>query len=111
MLGSFTKKRKWRNTTGTCIAEIGNGGIVVLTLGPLVTFVLIAVVLLLSGVKVLREYERAVIFRLGRLVPYRGPGLSYVVPLVERMVRVSLRTITLYERYTKIRSREGARPV
>jgi regulator of protease activity HflC (stomatin/prohibitin superfamily) len=63
--------------------------------GPLVTFVLIGVVLLASGVKVLREYERAVIFRLGRLAPYRGPGLIYVVPLVERMVRVSLRIIAL----------------
>jgi len=49
----------------------------------------------LSGLKILREYERAVIFRLGRLVPSRGPGVIYVIPLVERMVRVALRTITL----------------
>jgi regulator of protease activity HflC (stomatin/prohibitin superfamily) len=56
---------------------------------------LIGVVLLLSGLKVLREYERAVIFRLGRLVASRGPGVIYVLPLVERMVRVALRTITL----------------
>jgi regulator of protease activity HflC (stomatin/prohibitin superfamily) len=53
------------------------------------------VLLLVSGVKVLREYERAVVFRLGRLVPYRGLGLIYVIPLIERMVRVSLRTIAL----------------
>ena len=45
--------------------------------------------------KILQEYERAVIFRLGRLVPYRGPGIIYVIPLVERMVRVDLRTITM----------------
>jgi regulator of protease activity HflC (stomatin/prohibitin superfamily) len=51
--------------------------------------------LLVSGVKVLREYERAVVFRLGRIVPYRGPGLIYVIPLIERMVRVSLRTIAM----------------
>ncbi len=52
-------------------------------------------VLLISGVKVLSEYERAVVFRLGRLMPYRGPGIIYVIPLIERMVRVDLRTITM----------------
>ncbi|MCS6925078.1 MAG: slipin family protein [Candidatus Binatia bacterium] len=57
--------------------------------------VLFAIVLLISGVKILSEYERAVIFRLGRLVPHRGPGIIYVIPLLERMVRVDLRTITM----------------
>jgi len=52
-------------------------------------------VLIASGVKVLPEYERAVIFRLGRLVPSRGPGVIYVIPLVERMVRIALRTIAM----------------
>src|SRR5436190_14104412 len=66
-----------------------------MSLGPLATFVLIALVLLASGVKVLPEYERGVIFRLGRLVPYRGPGVIYVVPVLERMVRIDLRTITM----------------
>jgi regulator of protease activity HflC (stomatin/prohibitin superfamily) len=66
-----------------------------MSLGPLATFVLIALVLFASGVKVLPEYERAVIFRLGRLVPHRGPGVIYVVPLIERMVRIDLRTITM----------------
>src|ERR687887_646005 len=63
--------------------------------GPAVTFVFIAAVLAMSGLKVLREYERAVVFRLGRLVSARGPGVIYVIPLLERMVRVALRTITL----------------
>jgi regulator of protease activity HflC (stomatin/prohibitin superfamily) len=66
-----------------------------MSLGPLATFVLIVLVLIASGVKVLPEYERAVIFRLGRLVPHRGPGLIYVVPVIERMVRIDLRTITM----------------
>ncbi|HKA54059.1 MAG TPA: slipin family protein [Candidatus Binatia bacterium] len=66
-----------------------------MNLGPLATFVLIALVLIVSGIKVLPEYERAVIFRLGRLVPHRGPGVIYVVPLIERMVRIDLRTITM----------------
>ena len=64
-------------------------------IAPLTTMVLFAVVLLLSGLKVLKEFERAVIFRLGRLVGARGPGLVYVIPLVERMERVDLRTVTM----------------
>jgi regulator of protease activity HflC (stomatin/prohibitin superfamily) len=50
---------------------------------------------LLSGIKIMREYERAVIFRLGRLVASRGPGIIYVIPVIERMQRVELRTITM----------------
>jgi regulator of protease activity HflC (stomatin/prohibitin superfamily) len=63
--------------------------------GSMVTFFLIALVILVSGIKILSEYERAVIFRLGRLVPYRGPGIIYVIPFIERMVRVDMRTLTL----------------
>jgi regulator of protease activity HflC (stomatin/prohibitin superfamily) len=48
-----------------------------------------------SGVKVLKEFERAVIFRLGRLVAARGPGIIYVIPGIERMQRVDLRTVTM----------------
>jgi len=64
-------------------------------LGPVVTVLVFAGVLLASGLKVLREYERGVIFRLGRLVSHRGPGLVYVLPFVERMLKVDLRTITM----------------
>ena len=63
--------------------------------GPAVTFGFIALVLAISGLKVLPEYERAVIFRLGRLVAARGPGVIYVVPLLERMVRVTLRIVAM----------------
>lgn len=48
-----------------------------------------------SAVRVLREYERAVMFRLGRLMELRGPGLVLLIPSIDRMVRVSLRTVTL----------------
>jgi regulator of protease activity HflC (stomatin/prohibitin superfamily) len=48
-----------------------------------------------ASVRVLREYERAVVFRLGRLMNQRGPGLVMLVPSIDRMVRVSLRTVTL----------------
>jgi len=64
-------------------------------LGPLLTVLVFAVVLVASGLKVFREYERAVIFRLGRLVSHRGPGIIYVIPLIEKMLRVDLRTITM----------------
>ena len=49
----------------------------------------------LSGLKVLREYERAVVFRLGRLVGARGPGIIYVIPGIEKALRIDLRTITM----------------
>jgi regulator of protease activity HflC (stomatin/prohibitin superfamily) len=61
----------------------------------LATVLVIGGILLVSGIKILREYERGVIFRLGRMVNPRGPGIIYVIPLVERMVRLDLRTITM----------------
>jgi regulator of protease activity HflC (stomatin/prohibitin superfamily) len=48
-----------------------------------------------SSVRVLREYERGVVFRLGRLMEQRGPGLLVMIPSIDRLVRVSLRTVTL----------------
>jgi regulator of protease activity HflC (stomatin/prohibitin superfamily) len=59
--------------------------------------VAVAVLLVVAGTstRVLREYERAVVFRLGRLLPEKGPGLVLLVPLVDRMVRVDMRTVTL----------------
>jgi len=51
--------------------------------------------MLISGVKILREYERAVVFRLGRLTGDRGPGLIYVIPGLEKMVRIDMRTVTM----------------
>jgi regulator of protease activity HflC (stomatin/prohibitin superfamily) len=48
-----------------------------------------------SSVRVLREYERGVVFRLGRLMDQRGPGLALLIPSIDRMVRISLRTVTL----------------
>jgi regulator of protease activity HflC (stomatin/prohibitin superfamily) len=64
-------------------------------LGPVATFIVIAVVLLISGIKTLKEYERGVIFRLGRMVEPRGPGIIYVIPGIEKMVRMDLRTVTM----------------
>jgi regulator of protease activity HflC (stomatin/prohibitin superfamily) len=55
----------------------------------------IIVLIIFSGLHILTEYERGVVFRLGRLTPYRGPGVIFVFPIIERIVRIDLRTITL----------------
>ena len=57
--------------------------------------VVIVVMFLANAIKVVREYERGVIFRLGRLVGAKGPGLFLIIPVVDKMVKVSLRTVTL----------------
>src|ERR671913_2307744 len=57
--------------------------------------VLAAAALAAASVRVLREYERAVVFRLGRVIDEKGPGLVLLIPGIDRMVRVSLRTVTL----------------
>lgn len=57
--------------------------------------VFLAVALISSAVKIVQEYERGVIFRLGRLVGAKGPGLFFIIPIVDRMVKVDLRTVTL----------------
>ncbi|HEY4826211.1 MAG TPA: slipin family protein [Solirubrobacteraceae bacterium] len=68
----------------------------------IIAIVVVLVVLLVIGltavgasIRVLREYERGVVFRLGRVMDMRGPGLVMLVPTIDRMVRVSLRTVTL----------------
>jgi regulator of protease activity HflC (stomatin/prohibitin superfamily) len=64
-------------------------------IGPVATFVIIVVVLIISGIKILKEYERAVVFRLGRMVGARGPGIVYIIPGIEKMVKMDLRTVTM----------------
>ncbi len=57
--------------------------------------VFFVLVILANSLRILREYERGVVFRLGRYVGSRGPGLIVLVPFIEKMVKVSLRTITM----------------
>ena len=62
----------------------------------IIVLAFLLVLFLISAIKVAREYERGIIFRLGRLLPEpKGPGLFILIPIVDRMVRVDLRTITL----------------
>ncbi|HEX6153998.1 MAG TPA: slipin family protein [Solirubrobacterales bacterium] len=63
--------------------------------GVLIVLVFFALIALGSSVRILREYERGVIFRLGRLIAQKGPGLILLIPVVDRMVKVDLRTVTL----------------
>lgn len=63
---------------------------------PVLTILIIVVVMILaSAIRILREYERGVVFRLGRLVGSKGPGLILLIPIIDRMVRVSLRTVAM----------------
>ncbi|MDE0663382.1 MAG: slipin family protein [Candidatus Dadabacteria bacterium] len=60
-----------------------------------IVILVIVFLIVISGLKILYEYERGVIFRLGRIVGVRGPGFIIVIPFLERMVRVSLRLVTM----------------
>ena len=60
-----------------------------------VFIIAVIVLFLMSAIKIVREYERGVIFRLGRLVGAKGPGLFLIIPIVDKMVKVSLRIVTL----------------
>ena len=64
-------------------------------LGVVVVLAFFALIALGASVRVLREYERGVIFRLGRLIAQKGPGLILLIPFIDRMVKVDLRTVTL----------------
>jgi regulator of protease activity HflC (stomatin/prohibitin superfamily) len=64
-------------------------------LPALIVFFVVVVPLFSAAVKIVQEYERGVIFRLGRLVGAKGPGLFLILPLVDRMVKIDLRTVTL----------------
>jgi regulator of protease activity HflC (stomatin/prohibitin superfamily) len=60
----------------------------------LVILIALAVALAGASIRILREYERAVVFRLGRLIGQKGPGIVLLIPIIDRMVRVDLRTVT-----------------
>ncbi|NLV71409.1 MAG: slipin family protein [Actinobacteria bacterium] len=64
-------------------------------MATIVIIVVLLVIILSSAIKVFPEYQRGVIFRLGRINPPKGPGLFVIIPIVDRVVRVDLRTITM----------------
>ena len=64
-------------------------------IGWAIPIVILAVIILPQAVRILREYERGVIFRLGKLLGAKGPGLIFLIPIVDRMVRMDLRVVTI----------------
>jgi regulator of protease activity HflC (stomatin/prohibitin superfamily) len=64
-------------------------------------------IVLPSAVRILREYERAVVFRLGKLIGAKGPGLVFLIPLVDRMVRMDLRVITISVAKQEVMTRDN----
>jgi regulator of protease activity HflC (stomatin/prohibitin superfamily) len=65
------------------------------TIAVIVIAVIVVIIILASAIKVFPEYQRGVIFRLGRLMPPKGPGIFLIIPIVDKVVRVDLRTITM----------------
>jgi regulator of protease activity HflC (stomatin/prohibitin superfamily) len=70
------------------------GGLV-MDFSPLIVIAILVVIFLAASIKIVPEYERAVIFRLGRVIGAKGPGLFILIPIIDRMVKVDLRTVTL----------------
>src|SRR6266516_7494963 len=60
-----------------------------------IVIIVFTLIILSNSIKILREYERGVIFRLGRLIRAKGPGLILLIPIIDKMIRVSLRTVVL----------------
>src|SRR5437899_3370603 len=66
------------------------------SIGLIVVILVVALIALFSSLRIAAEYERGVVFRLGRLIPLKGPGLFFIIPFgVDRLVKIDLRTITL----------------
>ena len=62
---------------------------------PVIIFIAFIILFILSGIKVLNEYERGVVFRLGRIVEPKGPGIRFIIPGIDKMLKIGLRLITL----------------
>ncbi len=62
---------------------------------PIITVVVLVILFLYSAIKILNEFERGVIFRLGRVINAKGPGLIILIPIVDRMIRVSMRLVAM----------------
>ncbi len=73
----------------------------------LVPAVIILSIILPSAMRILREYERAVVFRLGKLIGAKGPGLVFLIPVVDRMVRMDLRVITINVAKQEVMTRDN----
>ena len=76
-------------------------------LGWLVPAALLLMFILPNSVRILREYERGVVFRLGKLLGAKGPGLVFLIPLVDKMVRMDLRVVTINVAKQEVMTRDN----
>src|SRR5436190_20641083 len=72
-----------------------------------VPIIILAVIMLPQAIRILREYERGVIFRLGKLLGQKGPGLIFLIPIVDRMVRMDLRVVTINVERQEVMTRDN----
>jgi regulator of protease activity HflC (stomatin/prohibitin superfamily) len=86
---------------------VGGELVIAIVLIVIAVVAVTALALAAASVRVLREYERAVVFRLGRVINQKGPGLVLLIPAIDRMVRVSLRTITLRIPHQEVITRDN----
>ena len=77
------------------------------TIAIIVVVAILCAIFLPAAIKILREYERGVIFRLGRLTGTKGPGIFVIIPFVDRMVKVDLRVITMDVPYQEVITRDN----
>jgi len=75
--------------------------------GWIIPVVVLAIIILPQAIRILREYERGVIFRLGKLLGAKGPGLIFLIPIVDRMVRMDLRVVTISVEKQEVMSRDN----
>ena len=76
-------------------------------IGWIIPLVILAVIILPQAIRILREYERGVIFRLGKLLGAKGPGLIFLIPVVDRMVRMDLRVVTISVERQEVMTRDN----
>src|SRR5881398_3577719 len=72
-----------------------------------IPLIILAVIILPQAIRILREYERGVIFRLGKLLGAKGPGLIFLIPIVDRMVRMDLRVVTISVEKQEVMTRDN----
>src|SRR2546422_6165405 len=75
--------------------------------GWVIPIIILAVIILPQAIRILREYERGVIFRLGKLLGAKGPGLILLIPIVDRMVRMDLRVVTISVEKQEVMTRDN----
>src|SRR6201993_4154470 len=72
-----------------------------------VPIIILVIIIFPQAIRILREYERAVIFRLGKLLGAKGPGVIFLIPIVDRMVRMDLRVVTISVERQEVMTRDN----